>query len=152
MTPLTTIPVCRQDDEDLVPREANPGFLVRAMEDNPVIHAFYESLVSIDGRARPGRSSKDNAVRVTRLLFQVDPEVKRLWKSKYVKRIRQVFFEGNQKLQKPHPVPVIHTTDFLAEEIIRLKGNSNPKTCCIHMKHLISISLLLKCYSVVVFS
>ena len=43
-------------------------------------------------------------------------------------------------------------TDFLAEEIIRLKGNSNPKTCCIHMKHLISISLVLKCYSVVIFS
>ena len=91
------------DEEDLMPREADPGFLVQAME-NPVLNGFYQSLVSIDGGARPGRSSKDNAVRVTRLLFQVDPEVKRvkrLWKSKYVKRIRQAFFEGNQRLPKP---------------------------------------------------
>ena len=61
-------------------------------------------MVSIDGGARPGRSSKDNAIRVSRLLLQVDPEVKRvkrLWKSKYVNRIRQVSFEGNQNLEKP---------------------------------------------------
>ena len=61
-------------------------------------------MVSIDGGARPSRTSKDNAVRVTCLLFQVDPEVtrvKRLWRSKHVKKIRQAFFEGNQKLQKP---------------------------------------------------
>ena len=66
----------------------------------PTTHPYY---TKIDGGARPGRSSKDNAVRVARLLFQVDPEVKRvkrLWKSIYVKQIRQVFFERNQKLQK----------------------------------------------------
>ena len=34
----------------------------------------------------------------------------------------------------------------------RLKGNSTPKTSCIHMKHLTSISLILKYYSVVIFS
>ena len=33
-----------------------------------------------------------------------------------------------------------------------LKGNSTPKPSCIHMKHLTSISLILKYYSVVIFS
>ena len=102
--PLTYRQSSDEEEDELVPREADPGFLIQAMEDNPILKSFYSSLVSIDGGARPSRSSKDNAVRVTRLLFQVDPEVtrvKRLWRSKYVKKIRQAFFEGNQNLQKP---------------------------------------------------
>ena len=101
------------DEEELIPREADPGFLVQAMEENELLNGFYKSLISIDGGARPGRSSKDNAVRVTRLLFQVDPEVKRvkrLWKSKYVKHIRQAFFEGNQRLAKPRQPGTLNAT------------------------------------------
>ena len=33
-----------------------------------------------------------------------------------------------------------------------LRGNSTPKTSCIHMKHLTSISLIMKYYSVAIFS
>ena len=40
----------------------------------------------------------------------------------------------------------------LGNEPMDLKGNSTPKTSCIHMKHLTSISLILKYYSVVIFS
>ena len=83
----------------------------------PTTHPYY---TKIDGGARPGRSSKGNAVRVARLLFQVDPEVKRvkrLWKSIYVKQIRQVFFERNQKLQKsrqPGTLNAINDDDIRA--------------------------------------
>ena len=85
------------------PREIYRGGLSDLMNDQGLF-CFVEHYLGWEGCMRNKRATDENAQRVARLLYQVDPRLRdpsRLWRAEDVRTIRKCFFEGNSSLPKP---------------------------------------------------